>query len=100
MVPSAFGTSRTNRRHQVLSLIGPTTDKGGFWPGDGLSANDPKRTLAASAPSMNKCRVRQERSPGSNSEIQSGVLRSGGWYRSTRNKFNACSFDGTPYKNM
>ena len=27
---AAFGTSRTNRRHQVLSPIGPTTDKGGF----------------------------------------------------------------------
>ena len=27
---SASGTSRTNRRHQVLSPIGLTTDKGGF----------------------------------------------------------------------
>ena len=30
--PSTHGTSRTNRWHQVLSPIGPTTDKGGFWP--------------------------------------------------------------------
>ena len=44
---SASGTSRTNELSAVeWSAFGPRADKARFWPVHGLSANDPKRTLA------------------------------------------------------